>query len=639
MCGIAGWLDPTPRHDLGDRLSRMAKAIAHRGPDDEGIALFSLDDTPPAASPDLTDGPRSVGLAHRRLSILDLTPAGHQPMASPDGRYWLTFNGEIYNYLELMPELEAQGFQFRSRSDSEVLLHAFVAWGPDCLRRFNGMFAFAIWDDRDKTLFAARDRLGVKPFQYWTDGRRLAFASESKALLTLPEVPRQAHLPVLARYLAEGYGITDQSAETFFQGIASLPGGHWLRWRPDAPLTIEHWWRLGDRRQAQAGDPERFRQVFDDAVRLRLRSDVPLGSLLSGGLDSSAIITTMAALTGLPPATFSACGDTPETDERVYMEAVAAKVGAKATYIPLRPDGFMATLPRLVYHLDEPYAGPSIYPQWTVLEAARQGGLTVLLNGQGGDESLAGYGKFLRFYLAGLLQRGRLFQARREARAFGQPQALRQAVRVALAEWRGYRGSPLPVPAYLHPDLAAVMPDTIVPPAGPTPLHRELRGSLTLSPLPSLIRLEDRISMAHSLETRHPFLDYRLVEFLDGLPDEALISGGLTKRILRQAMADRLPSIVRERTSKMGFETPARDWFSGPLADWIGDLLHSQRFTNRGYVDPRHAQTTFDAMRKQTADHRAFAIWPWVHLELWAQTFLDPATPTPVTLPVLASSG
>jgi asparagine synthase (glutamine-hydrolysing) len=344
----------------------------------------------------------------------------------------------------------------------------------------------------------------------------------------------------------------------------------------------------------------------------------------------------MAALTGTPPATFSACGDTPETDERIYMQAVAEAVGAKATYIPLKPDGFLADLPRIVYHLDEPYAGPSIYPQWTVLHAARQGGLTVLLNGQGGDESMAGYGKFLRFYLAGLLQRGRFWQARKEAAAFHQPGALTPALKVALAEWRGYRGSPLPVPPYLHPDLAAAMPTAIVPPGGPTPLHRELRSSLTLSPLPSLLRLEDRISMAHSLETRHPFLDYRLVEYLDALPDEALISGGLTKRILRESLADRLPALIRERRSKMGFETPARDWFSGPLADWIGDLLHSQRFINRGYVQPKHAQASFDAMRKQTTDHRAFAIWPWVHLELWAQTFLDGQTPAPVSLPAPA---
>jgi asparagine synthase (glutamine-hydrolysing) len=637
MCGIAGWLDTTPRLDLGTRLAGMARAIAHRGPDDEGIALFSLNSTPPEASPELTSNLRHVGLAHRRLSILDLSPAGHQPMACPDGRYWLTFNGEVYNYLELIPDLEALGFRFRSHSDTEVLLYAYIAWGADCLPRLNGMFAFAIWDDREKTLFAARDRLGVKPFQYWTDGKSLAFASESKALLTLPEVPRQPHLPVLARYLVEGYGITDQSAETFFAGIVSLPGGHWLRWRPNAPLELRRWWQLGTGGTAQA-DPAVFRQVFDDAVRLRLRSDVPLGSLLSGGLDSSAIITTMAALTGMPPATFSACGDTPETDERPYMEAVATQVGAKATYIPLRPDGFLAALPRIVYHLDEPYAGPSVYPQWTVLQAARQGGLTVLLNGQGGDESLAGYGKFLRFYLAGLLQRGHLLRARHEAHAFGQPAALKAALRVALAEWRGYRGSTLPVPTYLHPDLAAAMPCQIIPPTGPTPLHRELRGSLTLSPLPSLLRLEDRISMAHSLETRHPFLDYRLVEYLDRLPDEALISGGLTKRILRQAVADRLPPLVRDRTSKMGFETPARDWFNGPLADWIGDLLHSQRFINRGFADPQQARATFDRMRRQTDDHRAFALWPWVHLELWAQTFLDPTAPQPVSLPVLSHS-
>lgn len=636
MCGIAGWLSPEPRFDLADRLSGMARAIAHRGPDDEGIALFSLDSTAPEASPALTPGPRHVGLAHRRLSILDLSPAGHQPMASPDGRYWLTFNGEIYNYLELMPDLQALGFQFHSHSDTEVLLYAYLAWGVECLSRFNGMFAFAIWDDREKTLFAARDRLGVKPFQYWTDGRQLAFASESKALLTLPEVPRRANLPIVARYLVEGYGITDQSTETFFAGIVSLPGGHWLRWRPDGPLEIRRWWQLGSQWRAEPADPDRFRAVFDDAVRLRLRSDVPLGSLLSGGLDSSAIITTMAALTGLPPATFSACGDTPETDERPYMEAVANAVGAKATYFPLQPSGFLDALPRIVYHLDEPYASPSIYPQWTVLQAARQGGLTVLLNGQGGDESLAGYRKFLRFYLAGLLQRGRLMQARREAKAFGQPDALKQGLRVALAEWRGYRGSPLPVPPYLHRDLARAMPQALVPPQGPTPLHRELRASLTLSPLPSLLRLEDRISMAHSLETRHPFLDVRMVEYIDGLPDEALISGGLTKRILRQAIGDRLPPLVRDRTSKMGFETPARDWFSGPLADWIGDLLHSSRFINRGYADPAQAHSAFDRMRKQTDDHRAFALWPWVHLELWAQTFLDAATPTPVTLPTVA---
>ncbi|MBC7545645.1 MAG: asparagine synthase (glutamine-hydrolyzing) [Candidatus Sericytochromatia bacterium] len=632
MCGIAGFLSRTPHPERGRQVTRMARALAHRGPDDEGVALFALDGSPPEAAPHLSGDARPVGLAHRRLSILDLSPAGHQPMADPTGRYWLTFNGEIYNYLELMPELEALGYRFRSQSDSEVLLYAYAAWGEACLHRFNGMFAFAIWDDRDKRLFAARDRLGVKPFYYWHSDNDLAFASEIKALLTLPDVPRKPCLPVVARYLVEGYGITDQSQDSFFAGIVSLPGGHWLSWSPDAGVTVSRWWRLGANTQATPGDPEAFRALFDDAVRLRLRSDVPLGSLLSGGLDSSAIITTMFALTGTPPATFSAYGNTPETDERPYMAAVAQAVGAKAEYIGMQADGFMAALPKIVFHLDEPYAGTSIYPQWLVLQAARKGGLTVLLNGQGGDESLAGYAKFLRYYLAGLMQRGKLGQASREATAFGRPDALWPAARIALAEWRGYRGSISPAPAYMHPDLIAEMPAQWVPPEGPTPLRRELRSSLTLSPLPSLLRLEDRMSMAHSLETRHPFLDYRLVEFMDGLPDEAAISGGWTKRILRQAMSERLPAVVRDRKSKMGFETPAADWFRGPLAEWIGDLLHSRSFIDRGFVHPQRIQGVYDQLRANPGDHRAFGLWPWVHLELWAQTFMDPVTPAPVSL-------
>jgi asparagine synthase (glutamine-hydrolysing) len=651
MCGIAGLFEPGGRADLG-RLHRMSRLLRHRGPDDEGIVLLdpgggqSLTlggpDTPADAyasplpyAPGRNRGAQrearfALGLLHRRLSIVDLSPGGHQPMCDAGGRLWITYNGEIYNYVELRAELEAMGERFASASDTEVILTAYRRFGADCLQRFNGMFAFALWDAERRELFCARDRFGVKPFYYQWDGAGFAFASEPRALvLTQPRriVPR---LEAVRDLVALDW--VDHEAHTFFEGLLQLPAAHGLLLSAEG-LRSWRWWALDPRRRAttdRRGSEEEFERLFTDAVRLRLRADVEVGSCLSGGLDSSAVVTTAARLAARPLHAFSCAYDEgPAYDERPFARLTVEASGAVPHFVV--PDGgdFWSVFDRLHDLQGEPTAGPGLFSQWKVMELAHAARLKVLLDGQGGDETLAGYFRYLPLRLRDLLAAGDVAGF---ARLFG-PVARRlgpsTTAALTLEPWlpralvaplrrRFGQGKDRVLSAALR---ALPRPDLPRPPREwRTALQRQLAFDTLQRLLPSLLRYEDRNSMAFSIETRLPFLDYRLVEFAFALPDEERLDGATSKAILRRALADRIPRAVLERRDKMGFETPTDVWLRARFAADV-----RRRLTAPGplheWVDPASIAAELDGY---LAGQRAIGlqVWRWLALESWARRYV-----------------
>lgn len=662
MCGFVGIIESPGKAVDPYQLRTMTRLLTHRGPDDEGYLLLAPAEGRVAwweaeQSPPMEEGPFSMGLGHRRLSILDLSPRGRQPMANEDGSLWLVYNGEIYNYMELAEELRALGHEFRSETDSEVVLHAYEEWGEACVERFNGMWAFALMDLPRQRLICARDRFGVKPFYYFHDAERFLFASEIKALLHHYAVPVEPNSTSIFHYLAYGYGFVDVGTETFFKGIHQLPpgtvmvleGGH---------VQQRTFWSLEPRGEIRyASDAEyveAFRELFFDAVRLRLRSDVPVGVCLSGGLDSSSIVGAVHALDGQEPiTTFSSCFDDQRYDEREYIEPTVNALGLKAHYI-FPPDQFLfELLPRVIWHQDEPFANYNIYAQWHLMEYARRHGFKVLLNGHGGDETLAGYYPHFSAFFADLLCRGQWGILGREMRSYATVhgrsswKALQRALHLVA-------GSRLPAAvkthlrrlvqrptaaSCLHPEFARQRyPRLEVERRFKGCLDNQLLEGLRVSPLPSWLHFEDRNSMAFGIETRLPFLDYRLVEHLFSYPDDQKIRKGMTKYVLREAMRGCLPEAVRLRASKMGFTTPAERWFQESLRHPVRELLTSRRFQERGYLDPAAVLTAFDAhCRGERLIYKI--ITSWINLEIWFRTFIDGESPANGSTAITMSPG
>jgi asparagine synthase (glutamine-hydrolysing) len=665
MCGIAGQLrlDPNARPVTAGELVALGDRMPWRGPDDEGFLLERLDGTrllfggpatpldayeaplpyAPARARPLPDAPGDVGFAFRRLSILDLSPAGHQPMCDPTGRFWIVFNGEIYNYIELRQELAGRGHAFRTGSDTEVLLAAYAEWGTDMLPRLNGMWGIGLWDAREKTLVLARDRFGVKPVYYAVRDGRLTFASELKPIvLAGPRAPRDAAIYDL---LARDW--VDHTPETFFQGVFQLPAGHVLVARaggPGAPGTVEvrRWWSLDPARRevlSPAAAAARFRELFEDAVRLRLRADVPVGICLSGGLDSTSILTTAAELLPHPMRAFSVAYDEGAAyDERRWIDAAVARAGATPALVV--PDGrdLWATFDDIVWHQEEPAAGSGIYSTWHVMKLAGRGpgghGMKVLLDGQGGDELLGGYHRYYFPYLRDRLARGELgvFAGAFAGVAFGQRLGVAQTLAKVLV--------PLLPPAFFDwgrrtfgQGKDRVLGEALRPlhAAEPRPpwrfesrLSNQLAWDMTVRFLPSLLRYEDRNSMAWSIETRLPFLDYRLAEFVFSLEEERRIRGTTTKVLLREALADRIPPPILARRDKMGYETPTDVWFRTREAARVRDLLLAPDAASRPWLDRAAVARELD---DYLAGRRAIGlqVWRWLHLELWLRRFFRDA--------------
>jgi asparagine synthase (glutamine-hydrolysing) len=614
MCGIAGSLDLLMGREPDEELvAAMTDVLAHRGPDDAGLLV-----APP------------VVLGHRRLSILDVSEAGHQPMVSRDGRYWITFNGEIFNYRELAAELRQVGHEFRTECDTEVLVAAYEHWGRESFPRLNGMFAFAVWDRLREELVCVRDRLGVKPLYYALCDGRFRFASEIKGLLLDPSVACVPNRPRVLDFLATG--VTDHTDETLFEGILQLPAGSFMIVRQGTPIAAAAKWYEPRPANLRKPSADELRERLVDAVALRLRSDVPVGTTLSGGLDSSAvtvIATEVRAAEGLAPAmTFSSRCDDPDLDEGRYIAPVLAMTGAPNRDFTPRVTGLLDDLDHLLWHMDEPFHSAAVYGHWQMSVLARSEGVVVLLDGQGGDEALHGYDYLLYpGFLYSSLIRGRLgrmireVRCRRALKGISVQQSLKELVKLLLpARNRARRPPP-----WLRSDGA---------PAGLPLPSRSVRGhhryGLTVQPLPMYNHQLDRNTMSVSLEARNPFLDHRVVECGLALGPADHLRAGFSKWTLREALRGRLPTAVLDRARKQGFTTDESTWIRGELGDAIEETFRSPAFAARPFFHPAELLSLLE--RHRSGEEHAAEIWRAYVVERWLELFCDPllVEPPPV---------
>ena len=614
MCGIAGFLGSP-----GSSTSPL-RTLAHRGPDDSGWVAHD-------AHPGM---PRSHSLLlHRRLSILDLSTAGHQPMATSDGAYTIVFNGEIYNYRELRAELQNLGCAFRTQTDTEVLLQAYVQWGAGCLRRLIGMFAFAIEDKHRRVLFLARDFFGIKPLYYAQTpvGEGFAFASEIKALLDWLPLKRTLQPQRLYDYLR--FGRTDHGGETMWSEIRQVPAAHYLEVSLDRPgegTPVRYWDLPGEEPLDLSFNEaaEQVRELFLQNIRLHLRSDVPIGAALSGGIDSSAIVCAMRAVA--PQAelhAFSYIADDPAVSEERWVDLVGKHAGARVHKVRANPDDLVADLDRLIYTQDEPFGGTSIYAQYRVFGLARQHGIKVMLDGQGADELLAGYHTYLPARLGSLLRQGRLAGAYRFANRASKLPGMRGPLRLWMQAGRRLMpalGNRWLMPSWLNSEWFRERGVNLTAANSSRNLHEELRQTVSTTSLPMLLRYEDRNSMAASIESRVPFLTPGLADFVLRLPEEYLLGNdGTSKSVFRQAMRGIVPDAILDRRDKIGFATPEQRWLK-TLSPWIEATLSSERARSIPALNLPVIQRDWNDVLAGRAkfDYR---VWRWVNLIRWAERF------------------
>lgn len=607
----------------------MADALTHRGPDDWGVW-----------------SDEHCALGHRRLSIIDLSEAGRQPLSNANGSIWITYNGEIYNFQALRKELESLGHRFRTRTDTEVIVYAYEQWGVDCAKRLRGMFAFAIWDQRRRRLFMARDRVGKKPLFYTQVGDRFLFASELQALVADASVSRIVDRAAIDEYLSWGYVPAPRTA---FEGISKLLPAHWLTLelkQSGAALNIERYWNLEygpklalDEREAA----EALREKLTEAVRLRMIADVPLGAFLSGGIDSSIVVGLMARLSDQPVKTFSIGFEETAYNELGHARRVAERCGTDHSEFIVKPDA-LAILPKLVRHYGEPYADSSAIPTYYVSEMTRPR-VKVALNGDGGDESFAGYERYFgnrvaewvrrvpggrwpalalsRILPDSLDQKSRLRQAKRFFSATTQPMAIRYS------RWVGYFTEEAKRRLYSR-ELRSSL-NGHCPPDWLQSLFAEAQGldpvdcamavdTQSYLPYDLLVKV-DITTMANSLEARSPFLDHEVMELAARLPVHLKLRGKQSKYLLRRTFADLLPPANVNRR-KMGFGVPLGQWFRGPLRPLLEDGLLSEQLARRKYFDEEVIRSMVADHIQQRADH-SFALWNLLMLELWHREFID----------------
>jgi len=631
MCGIAGIVAAGGvGADIPTRVVAMRDILAHRGPDDAGLHADS-----------------HAALGHRRLTIVDLK-TGAQPLANETEDVWIVFNGEIYNHAVVRAELEARGHRYRSHSDTETIVHAYEEWGDDCVERLRGMFAFAIWDSRKRRLLLTRDRLGVKPLYWAQRGDAIIFGSEIKSLLASRLVDARARIEAVPELLGARF-VTGPA--TLFDGIQSLLPGHQLVFERGA-ARIRQYWDLptaaggpvsADTSRADGRDVvARFKDLFEESVRLRLMSDVPLGMFLSGGIDSSAIAAIMARLIDRPLKTYSVAFHERAFSELEYARQVARAIGAESHEVVISDRDFFTAWPRLVWHEDEPIAHPSSVPLYFVSALARHT-VKVVLTGEGSDELLAGYGKYLRTTwnwraaeLYGRLPRplrsiltGAFAYAparvrRLSDRSFLSVAAVPEAMcfdnfaGVRLAQQHELLSADLRASASLDSAYAAAAAH--FKRADGTLLDRLLYADAK-SYLVELLMKQDQMSMAASIESRVPFLDHKLVEFSAGLPDHWKASGWTTKRILREAMKGVVPDSVLRRP-KMGFPVPFGRWMRGPWITVARDILLDRRSRERGLLDAAAVERLLSSHANGTTQG-GDRIWALLNLEIWFRTFID----------------
>jgi len=621
MCGIAAIIGPKPMEKQWIR--RMTDIASHRGPDGVGHL-------------DLEDG--KIWLGHLRLAIIDLSDTGKQPMTYSDGRYWITYNGEVYNYIELRAELEKLGYRFISQSDTEVMLAAYDHWGKECLHHFNGMWAFVLVDLKEKKVFVARDRFGVKPLYYWRGEQGWAFASEIKQFTVLPGWNPEMNGQRVADYL--GYAMMDHTNETMFKHVYQIRGGEAAEFTYSnlpATLPVFPWYTLAPKAFHGNYDQavQTLLELFTDSIRLRLRADVSIGSCLSGGLDSSAIVCVLNDILLKKNVhelqkTFSAYAEVKRYDESQFVEEVIGTRKIEGHHVHPPQEELFDTLDELTWHQDEPFGSTSIYAQWHVFKLAHGQKIKVMLDGQGADEQLAGYYPYFGTRLSELLVRFRWIRLFRELYLTSKGRHVDRG-----AVFRRLVNALLPalivrkVTANLNPsaawfDLSRLSAESLN--------FRQIFGEfksdvnamgyaqMTRTNLPMLLHWEDRNSMAHSIEARVPFLDYRLVEFLTGLPSDYKIHDATTKRVLRDGMRGILPHKIRERQDKLGFVTPEEEWVKQNF-ETFRLRLNQALIGSRGLFS-RTLMEDFDRLAARQSKYDA-KYWRIICLESWRKSFFE----------------
>jgi asparagine synthase (glutamine-hydrolysing) len=630
MCGIVGIVSLNPQAHVGtERIERMRDLLAHRGPDGKGT---------------WSEGP--VALGHRRLAIVDVQ-GGHQPMSSGDGKLWITFTGEIYNHASIRAELQQRGHRYRSRSDTETILHLYEEEGDRCVEKLEGMFAFGLWDSARGRLLLARDRLGIKPLYYAVSDREIVFASEIKAVANACATRPELDPCVLPEFLAHGF---TSGSETFFRGIRKLMPGHTFSWSASEGQCLRRYWQVptapADSQLSMRDCAEQLRADLIDSVRAHLMSDVPLGLFLSGGLDSSIIAAVMASLVKDPIQAFNVSFDDKDSDESPHARLAADAVGAVSRGVVVSPTAFFRELPRLIWHEDEPIAFPSSVPLYFVSRLARDHGVKVVLTGEGADELFLGYQRYRVTEWNARLGRPLWALGRRQGRA-----PLRGWVAKLPARVRRYAERTFLAlddgPRSLFFDNFAVFPaamqqDLFAAPhsfgacdpyaAGMQLYEQAVGGPLERASyvdlqtyLVELLMKQDQMSMAASIESRVPFLHHTFVERVVAIPTRCKLRGWRTKAVLREAVRGLVPKTILQR-KKMGFPTPIGRWLRGPFSGVVDDLVLSQRSMARGIFRP-------EALRRLAAEHQAGAnhgqrLWLLANLELWQRIHLDGEDPT-----------
>ncbi len=628
MCGITGFVNANGSAADRALLESMNRALIHRGPDDDG---FYVD--------------QNVGLAMRRLAIIDLA-SGKQPIHNSNRSKWLVFNGEIYNYQELREDLENRGRKLYTKSDTEVVIQLFDEFGPKCLDRLRGMFALAIWDEKDKSLFLARDRVGKKPLLYSHQANGdLVFGSEFQAVLRHPSVSREVDTDAIDDYLSF---LCVPAPKTAFKSIRKLEPGHWLRWK-DGEIETKRYWQPDFSKKIKISEPEAIEEttrILRESTRLRMISEVPLGAFLSGGVDSSTVVALMAQESDRPVKTFSIGFEEQDFSELKYARRVAEHVGAEYNEFIVRPNA-LDVIPTLVEHYGEPYADSSAIPTYYVSKETRQH-VTVALNGDGGDESFAGYERYTAMRIAetysrvpkslrkaliempvGLVPTSEIKRSRfRDAKRFLQAANLPRNERYF--RWMSTFNRDTKIDLYTDEfarsvagnDPVSVLDKWFAAANGTGTLDATLlTDQMTYLPNDLLVKV-DIASMANSLEARSPFLDHNLIEFAASLPEGMKMRGFETKSLLKKVAAKLVPRDVIYRR-KMGFGVPIGSWFRGEMKDFVRGVLLSERSINRGIVKPAVLMRLVDEHIDAKRDH-SFQLWTLMMLELWYQRFIDP---------------
>lgn len=629
MCGIIGFIGTDV--NTADVLQRMTEVMSHRGPDDFGYRLGE-----------------GYGFGHRRLSVIDLSPAGHQPMSNEDGTIWVTHNGEIYNFVELRKELEKRGHRFKSNTDTEVIIHSYEEYGEKCVERFNGMFAFGIWDERERKLFLARDRLGKKPLHYAHLPNGFIFASQIKSILRHPRVKREVDLDALGYYLTMGYIPAPLS---IVKGLSKLPGGHFLVYQGNN-IRIEKYWDVEySSEQGVQGDEEshveKLKELLKDSVKIRLISDVPLGVFLSGGIDSSLILGLASQFSSKPVKAFSIGFREDSYNELQYAKRVSEHFGAEHHEFMVTPETLNGILPEIMEFFDEPVADPSFLPTYLLSKLTREY-VTVALGGDGADEDFGGYvthknARYAEIYrrLPGFLRKNFIepmiwsLPASFEYMSFDYTAkvfiaGIQYPVEIANLLWLGVftpveccRLSPSHFgQSMLEAKLKDVGRDYLMTHSDLSALNKILYLDTKYFLQDDLLVKVDLMSMAHSLEVRAPFLDYRLVEYTAKMPSHFKVRGRTSKYIFKKVANDILPSDIIHR-KKQGFSVPVAQWLQkGEGLTLIRDVLHNGHFVKAGFFNYDYISELLEQHTNQRINNWK-KLWALLILELWYRKYIS----------------